>query len=513
MWAKLYARKSRELGDSEHLDLMAHQIEPLLRIAASDGFALAQGDIITEVGSGETMKQRPRFRSTLHEVEALPFRAGGRLYVSEESRISRGTLIEVGQIVQILQRAAVNVRVPHRVYDLTQRRDETDFARAALESREELNRYKDRIQAAYERDLRRGRIRNGAAPFGYEWSKDAETLVVVPGQFALLQRCCEEVLGVSVLQLAAKYGLCPGRLTNVLRNPLICGWPARIKVPYPPGHPKAGLYRRLPRAEWIWPERVNESYPHACTRERFELIQQALGDRFTRKAKTGGEAGWCRDVVRFIDGPQTARLSSVHVHGQRHQLTYEAPRYFHHDYIDRVRVHEEALLTLSEVFAGPARLASAAAAYRERQRLLQPDAAAEQESLPRRLAQARRRYQEAVDAEWDAETATLRVALHERRVRLERETERLERELAAAQAQVIRHDRTATALEQAAQVIDGFSDAWPLLTEPQKRALANAVIQAIDVICVPGGRSWRREVVGVRLQPWFMPLSQSPSQS
>lgn len=509
MWAKLYARKSRALNDPDEDEyvVLSHQIEPLVRLARQEGVALEPADIIAEIGSGESIAKRPRFAALLAELEHSPPPAGGRLYVTEISRLSRAGRNEWGEVERILKQANIKVRDLSRTFDFNSPDDTFFFSLIASLSQREIDMYRARARAAYERNLRQGRIRCGQAPFGYTWSKDQSALLVVEHEFTLLQRCCQEVLTSSIYRLAQQYAIPQGTLANALTNPAICGWPARTTDRYPLNHALAGQKRRLGRAEFRWPECENTTYPHACTREEWERIQQVLTQRHRYREKTVGDEGWCRDLVRFVDGPDRCRLASRASRQPPRPLTYKAPTGESGRFsIGRGVVHAAAYELLAQVLGDPRGVQVAIEQYWTLQAAEQEAPSADEQrcGLTRKLAGLRRRYQDTVDAEFDAE-GPLKGALTVRRQRLEREIQEAEQELANIQQQARAADRFGQVLASLPAIARNFPTIWATTTEQERRAFANAIIKDIHVACdsIPGRSERHRYVKSITLQPWF----------
>lgn len=509
MWLKAYGRKSRALGDADEVDVVAHQTQHLLRLAEQDGFPIAEEDVIAEIGSGETVAQRPRFLALLRELEQSPPAGGGRLYVTEVSRLSRADIEEIGRIMRILRNAGVRVRDRGRLYDLTNPDDEQFFVFCAAQARGELSRYKHRAKLAHERNVREGRIRNGAAPYGYRYSKDSRTLHAHPDQFPKLKWALREVALHSVYVAAKQLGIDIGSLYKTLKNPVICGWPVLTHATHPPVHALAGQRYRLPREEWVWPEKRNDSYPAACSLEQWEALQTTMSDRWKLRLKTEHQEGWCRGVVKFLGREGRVVLGSANLGATYGYYTYQLDRSQKHNaYINRHLVHKAAYEALTSVLCSPARLRVAEKRYlAEKAAAILYDQSQRADSPKTRLARVQRKYQSAVDDEYDQEDIHLRQALTERRLRLSEELKRIEREAAAENAKVMRSDPFALQFALLQQIGSErvFESAWKRLDDQQKGAITQLVINSVEVLCVkiPGHRQWAREVQRVRFTSLF----------
>jgi len=360
----MHARKSRHLGDPDDPALLLTHLAILRRLAAADGVTVPPECVITEVESGEYLGQRPAFLGFLEAVERLPPQAGGVLYCMAFDRLSRGDALERARVRVALCRAGILIRTPGGWIDLADP-DQALLAGVRSELAEhELARFKRRVALARAEKLRRGEITNGAVPFGYRWDRNARRPVPHPEEFRVLVACCRAALTDSLARLAARYQVPESVLARALHCPTICGWAAR----------RYGLRRGadgraadfiLPRAEWLWAEAPGR-WEAACTREEWEAIQRALGERDRRPLWTGAPDGWCRDVVRFREaapgswvrlqnygrlpcyaavGPEPGRVSA---------------------FVRRAAVHAEVTPALLRVLAKPELLARVLAAQAAR---------------------------------------------------------------------------------------------------------------------------------------------------
>jgi hypothetical protein len=365
--------------------------------------------------------------------------------------------------------------------------------------------FKQRMSVKREEQIANGEVRLGAKAWGYLWLKEQRRLVAHPDQFPILVACCEGVLTTSIYRLARRHHVPVATLWTALTNPTICGWPSIHWGPTADGSD----YRRLPRVAWTWCGRQNDTYPHACTRAQFDLIQEVLAARKARGLKTAGVGGWCRDVVSFPDAPGPVRISSCRVgtypetsgHAVYERRSDEKKRIA---YIEREKVHEAALPELRAVFFDPERAKLALQAYLMQEAARQAADNGRLSGITGRLAGARARYQEAVDAEFDA-SDLLRGALKARRVRLEEEIKELEQEARLLQSPE-RHREELHRLSEALPALSGtFDRVWAAAPEEQRRQVIRWTVEAVQVRCgrSAGGRIRVREVEGVRLQPWF----------
>jgi hypothetical protein len=500
----IYLRKSR---DEEHdPEILAKHRAELLRLAEHDGFSITADQIHEEIGSADHIESRPVFRNLLSLWERLPAGISGRVWTTEVSRLTRGLQSQQGRVQDALARAAILHRTRARWYDLRLPDDCTAWELEGFISRLELRIFKARIRAAWDEMLLAGLIRNGQAPYGYRWLKGEKRLVEYPGRFEILVRCCREALEVSVKELSRQYAVPENTLLAALKNPVICGWPAVRHGPASRERPDRKEYRLLPREEWRWPEQQNDHYPHACTREAWEALQLAIAYRRKSPAHTDYRDGWCRDVVWFPQSPGPCRLSvyTFPRAPERSYPTYERrPPGEKQLYIARAVVHAAAYHALGELFANREFLAEGQRLAEQAEIAAREQPPEERFHLQQQLAAGRRRFQEAVDAEMDADEPNHRLALRERRQRLQQELERLQVRLAAVESQH-RPDRPMRqALVALPDLLGRFSAVWKALSGREQRQLVNAALEQIEVTVTPRARSHQREITGLEYLPWI----------
>lgn len=500
----LYLRKSRDKAEVADPELLSKHKRELLRLAESRGDRIPPERIFEEVGSGEKIERRPVFLSLLQEVEALPRGAGGRLYTTEVSRLTRGDLAARGRIQGALQRAQIRHITRGREYDLTSADDRFVWEIEAGVSGYELGRYKQRVAAARVDMAREGRLRTGKPPLGWAWDKNLER--PVPNHlFPVVQALCRDALSLSTYELAKKYHIHPQTILNLLRNPFIAGWPAKRWFPHNGERDWVGSSHLLKPDQWIWPTRQAD-YPAACTLAEWHEIQAALDRRRELREKRNSDSGWCRDVVRFVgyEGLQprlgTWKCPRVQV------LTYElTPRGVPRLYIAREAVHAaagEALLALlknsaklREGLALAERQAQAPIAYADPTREIE---ALQEDLADLQLVEARLGRQGGGEA--------LEANLRRQRA-IEKQIKTLREQAIAARPPIALSDglqKTLTALEDPA----GWWG-WCLASREYAtlRGLARGLLQQVLVVVEPRsrgvGKGYRREVVGVKVRDGF----------
>lgn len=481
-----YTRKSQ--NEAHDPEILAKHHALLARTALADGVVFPPAASYEEIGTGERISARPVFQRLLTLWEHLAPRAGGMVYVTELSRLSRGLPTDQGRVMDALMRADIKIRTPGKIYDLHLFEDRFAFMALALVANAELEFIKQRFANGKAELLLQGKIRNGRVPFGYVWDAAREEPAAGPG-FDILVRCCREALTTSVTQLADRYGVPRGSLYKALKSPVICGWPvSRHRASGeldPRGRPTTRL---VPRDQWRWPLAVNDRYPHACTREEWEALQVVLAERHTRGIKTAPTDGWCVDVVYFQAADRPGRRGTYSGRGvQGPTYEYREPD-GHKLYILRQPVHVVAAASLAELFADP-RLFLAEQARWEAARAARAGAAPRSEDLLAERARRERQLVDLLERELDATGAAAR-AIATLRQRLEGQIDALTQTIRedAGQRLLAGAGLAAPGLSTWLAIGDAFPEAWEETDEAERRALARFFFQEIRVRVEGRGR-------------------------
>ncbi|HEY9016446.1 MAG TPA: recombinase family protein [Gemmatimonadales bacterium] len=495
-WLASYARKSRALGDPDEVDVVGHQLRACDRWAEAMGLTIPPGHRIAEVGSGESIEARPKFAETLAWLESKPLPEGGLWFVTEVSRFSRAELEEMGRVIRILREAGVKPVVAGRTYDLKLPDDEQFFCFQAVNARAEVRRYSWRMDIKREEQFENAEVILGKAPWGYVYDDRTKTLLP-SDDFGKLVAACREILTEGLPKVAERHGIDMSRLYSTLTNPKICGYPCR----------RYGANRRpLPRHKWRLPEKQNLTYPHACTRAEWDAIQRVLQERWVRRLKTTGVNGWCRDLVRFNGHAGRPVLGSMLNYGERVNV-YELrqPDSTHRlAWIEREKVHTAVWERLQRLVEKPENLTRMVEGYiGSVLRQKRPGGLLVTSGEP--LEDVRRRYQETVDAEFDA-VGPLRQALNERRVRLEAELLAYQEQARAAARQVREEVALAEQLRELPALMVKLPDLWASFSEGEKRQVVRLVVARVECRYEARPGPYKvgvREVSRVVPQPWF----------
>jgi DNA invertase Pin-like site-specific DNA recombinase len=387
----LYSRKSRALGDPDDPKLLDTHREALLDLARRRGVSVRPSNIRLEIGSGETIAERPTFKDLLREWEQLPEDAGGAVLVTMIDRLSRGDHADQHRIQKALCRADIRVWTPGREYDLRDVDEAFFFDIEGLFARRELSLFKKRMLMAREKLTRDGRSPNLVPPFCYLKDPVAKEWIPHPERFEVVRSWCREVERDSMLVIAARWGVAYDLVWRTLRNPAIAGWPCKRS------RTTTERQRLILRNsdEWNWPERAGD-YPPVVSLEEWRRIQAVIERRRVERTKRNGHAnGWCRDVVQFVGYESCrVRLSSQNNSSAHRLPTYEivtvaGARLF----IARAAVHTAALDALGSLFSHPERIEEVAAEYQAARSLqaAEPRQEGQREETQKKLATVRRK--------------------------------------------------------------------------------------------------------------------------
>lgn len=501
----LYSRKSRALGDPDDPKLLDHHRETLLDLAKRRGVTIHPGNIRLEVGSGETIAERPTFQRTLQEWEALPPDTGGAVLVTMIDRLSRGDHADQGRIQKALARANLAVWTPGRDYDLRDVDASFMFDVEALFARRELSLFKKRMLLARENLTRRGRSPNLVPPYPYAVDRLAKEWIPHPDRFEMVKSWCREVERDSMLVIAERWGVPYHVVWWTLRNPAIAGWPCRRS------HLTADRkrWRDSDPANWDWPERPGD-YPPVVSLEEWRRVQAIIDQRRIQRSKRGGrENGWCREVVRFVGHEDRPVRLSVQNHGNQGEATrarlptYELQTSAGRLYIARETVHAAALDALSALFRRPKAITALMDSYRAQRALEARESPlqADRQDAEKKLVLVRRKLVRLEDELLGSDDPERLLALTTLRDQTAGQAQALARQLQRPMTDLPAND----AMDQLLPLMEGVDlseTLGALVAEGDGESLyllTTAFLSRIwcDVVRLGDKQRYRREVVGV----------------
>lgn len=143
-----------------------------------------------EVVSGETLDSRAGMLQVLRRIESPKIKA---IAVKDCQRISRGSLKEIGRIVELLRYSNTIVITPQYIFDLRDPRDRELFERELMRGNEYLEYYKRIQQDGRLLSVSRGNFIGQRAPYGYKKIKVNEgkieccTLEIIPERAKIVE--------------------------------------------------------------------------------------------------------------------------------------------------------------------------------------------------------------------------------------------------------------------------------------------------------------------------------------
>lgn len=165
----LYSRKSQSddplLTTEETLAKHEQMLDDWVELNLPGMGKIPEENRYREVVSGETIDKRPKFLEVLHRIESP--RAKAVLCVDPQ-RLSRGSLKEIGRIVELFRYSNTIVITRQYAYDLRDDRDRESFERELMRGNEYLEYYKRIQQNGRLLSVQNGNYIGQTAPYGYK---------------------------------------------------------------------------------------------------------------------------------------------------------------------------------------------------------------------------------------------------------------------------------------------------------------------------------------------------------
>lgn len=194
----MYLRKSRSddplLSVEEVLAKHEQMLNDWMDAAPSVVDRVPEENRLREVVSGETLNSRPRMLDLLRRVESPGIKA---ILVKEPSRLSRGSLKEIGHIVEILRYTKTLVITLQYAYDLNDDRDRELFERELMRGNEYLQYSKKIMGDGKLLAVKSGQYIGTVPPYGYkkviykDGKKTCRTLEPIPEEAEVVKRIFE----------------------------------------------------------------------------------------------------------------------------------------------------------------------------------------------------------------------------------------------------------------------------------------------------------------------------------
>lgn len=194
----MYLRKSRSddalLSVEEVLAKHEQMLNDWVDAAPSVSDIVPEGNRLREIVSGETLTSRPKAQELLRRVESPNIKA---VLVKEPSRLSRGSLKEIGHIVEILRYTKTLVITLQYTYDLNDDRDRELFERDLMRGNEYLQYSKKIMGDGKLLAVKSGQYIGTVPPYGYrkvaykDGRKTCRTLEPLPEEAEIVKRIFE----------------------------------------------------------------------------------------------------------------------------------------------------------------------------------------------------------------------------------------------------------------------------------------------------------------------------------
>ena len=225
----IYLRKSR-LDVNYAEDTLKRHEETLKEFAKTHSYSVSK--IYREVVSGETLTARPQMQQLLNDV-TQGFYEG--IICMDVDRLSRGSSLDSGYIMQVLQAYNCKIITPAKIYDLNTDSDEQFTDLQFMLSRFELKTITKRLVRGRATSTREGKYIGSTAPYGYERMKLAGTkgytLAIVEDQARIVRKIfewyidgkgygtiAEELNKIDVTKKWTK-----ASVVHIVTNPVYCG--------------------------------------------------------------------------------------------------------------------------------------------------------------------------------------------------------------------------------------------------------------------------------------------------
>ncbi len=278
--------------------------------------------VLEEVVSGEALSSRPQMLKLLDLVNTGEYDG---VICMDIDRLSRGSSVDSGYIMQILQVNDCKIITPNKTYDLLNETDEQFADMKFMFSRYELSTIRKRLITGRDTSVKEGRFMGSIAPYGYKIIKlkgeKGNTLEVIPEEAQVVRMVFDWYTqdGFGVGQIAEKLTTLhikprkvdewsPEVVRKILTNEHYIG-----KLPWKK-HPTAKKFvdGQLTKKKYVNKEYEIHDGRHEpiISEEQFELAQQVRQDNRTRPVKVdfnisnpfGGvlHCGHCGTKMRLV---------------------------------------------------------------------------------------------------------------------------------------------------------------------------------------------------------------------
>lgn len=172
----IYLRKSREEMSNGYgsVEITLERHEEILQTWAIQnlGAKIPEENIYREVGSGETISERPVMVEVMKLFKSNEIAA---VLVVEPQRLSRGELKDCGELIETLEHTDTKVLTPQKIYDLSDKYDKKMFRDELLRGNEYLEYTKEILARGRHLSVSQGKFVGSKPPFGFDKEKLLDT--------------------------------------------------------------------------------------------------------------------------------------------------------------------------------------------------------------------------------------------------------------------------------------------------------------------------------------------------
>ena len=257
--------------------------------------------VLEEVVSGESLSSRPKMLELLDLVNTGDYDG---VICMDIDRLSRGSSVDSGYIMQVLQINGCKIVTPQKTYDLNNESDEQFADMKFMFSRYEHKIINKRLNAGRVSSQKEGKYVGSAAPYGYEIVKikgeKGNTLKIVPEEAKIVQKIfdwyTEEGLGAGLItdrlndlhippRNAAEWG--QGTIRQIIDNEHYLGKTLSKKRPIKKQFVDGKIIKKAYRnKDYGLYEGRHEPI---ITEEQFELAQKMRKERNVRPVRSAYE--------------------------------------------------------------------------------------------------------------------------------------------------------------------------------------------------------------------------------
>lgn len=163
----MYLRKSRQDDPNETIEEVLSKHETMLQefMKREYGFTISEENIYREVCSGESIQERIEIKKILARIEDSNVKG---VVVIEPQRLSRGDLVDCGNLINDLRYTHTLVVTPMMTYDLENKMERKFFQDELLRGRDYLEYTKEILFRGRVASVKRGCYIGRSAPYGYD---------------------------------------------------------------------------------------------------------------------------------------------------------------------------------------------------------------------------------------------------------------------------------------------------------------------------------------------------------